>query len=89
MAGEQALHADLPFEKVENGISPEQKTAASMAHSLHGQSAAYRRAVTELLFFASIGGQSIIASRCSRVQELGMSEPGCCFLCFCAGSCLI
>ena len=48
------VSSDLTFEGIENGLSPK---GGSVGPSLHGSTAAHRRAVTELLFFASIGGQ--------------------------------
>ena len=56
MAEEKDELSDLAFHNIENGIGQQYPSDGNHAHSLHGQSAAFRRAVTELLFFASIGG---------------------------------
>ena len=52
-----ATAAGSTFDNIEDSLehSPENQQVQH-AYSLHGSKAAYRRAITELLFFASVGG---------------------------------
>ena len=47
--------SDNTFDTIEDSIEAK-KTDIKHSYSLHGSKAAFRRAITELLFFASVGG---------------------------------
>lgn len=52
---------EVAFERIEDGLKKDQKPKKEdlqHMYSLHGSKAAYRRAITELLFFASVGGET-------------------------------
>ena len=52
---------DVAFETIEDGLkkgSISKRDDLQHMYSLHGSKAAYRRAITELLFFASVGGEA-------------------------------
>ena len=50
--------AEKTFDNIEHGLEGQvSERDMKHAYSLHGSKAAYRRAITELLFFASVGGE--------------------------------
>ena len=50
--------AEKTFDNIEHGLEGQvSERDIKHAYSLHGSKAAYRRAITELLFFASVGGE--------------------------------
>lgn len=52
-----AASAEKTFDNIEHGLEGQvSERDMKHAYSLHGSKAAYRRAITELLFFASVGG---------------------------------
>jgi len=50
--------SDKTFDTIEDSIEAK-KNDIKHSYSLHGSKAAFRRAITELLFFASVGGESL------------------------------
>ena len=61
---------DKNFDAFEDGLG---KNAGDKdfkhAFSLHGSKAAYRRAITELLFFCSVGGEDVASNERSSQQD--------------------
>ena len=67
--------AEKTFDSIEDGLEgqvPERDM--KHAYSLHGSKAAYRRAITELLFFASVGGE-LHCTTCSSSSSFLLKEP--------------
>ncbi len=58
--------SDNTFDKIEDTLEQKNEGRNDIKHSysLHGSKAAYRRAITELLFFASVGGEFPLMANC-------------------------
>lgn len=65
---ETAGVADSAFDQIENGLENSGRRDLRHSYSLHGSKAAFRKAVTELLFFASVGGEYPISEQVQVLQ---------------------
>ena len=70
-----AASAEKTFDNIEHGLEGQvSERDMKHAYSLHGSTAAYRRAITELLFFASVGGPFMLCFlHVNSMLPLGLS----------------